>query len=67
MGPRMCYMLATLCVASSLAMVALDSSDLTGGFCLGTLSFAGPLTIVGPIWDMISVSCAVIAGVMCEE
>jgi hypothetical protein len=31
-----------------LALVALGGSDPTSGFCLGTLSFVGPLAIVGP-------------------
>jgi hypothetical protein len=34
MGLRMRHVLATLCVASSLAVVTLGGSDLTGGFCL---------------------------------
>jgi hypothetical protein len=41
-------MLATLYVASSLALVALSGSDPTGGFSLGTLSFIGLSAIVGP-------------------
>jgi hypothetical protein len=60
-------MLATLCVGSSLALVALGSSDPTGRFCLRTLSFAAPSAIVGPIWNMVSVSHAIVVGVMCEE
>jgi hypothetical protein len=62
----MSQMLATLCVASSLALVALSSSDLTGMFCLGTLNIAGPLAIVGPNLDMVPVSHNV-EGVSCEE
>jgi hypothetical protein len=27
----------------------------------------GPSVVMGPIWDTIIVSCAVIAGAMCEE
>jgi hypothetical protein len=60
-------MLATLCVTSSLTLFALGGSYPIGGFCLGTSSFVGPLAIVGPIWDTISRSHAIAAGVMCEE
>jgi hypothetical protein len=35
-------LLVTLCVASSLALVALGSSDLIQEFCLQTLSFDRP-------------------------
>jgi hypothetical protein len=59
-------MMATLCVASSLALVALYGSDLTGGFCLRTQSVAGPSTIMGPILDTVDVSRDV-EGVSCEE
>jgi hypothetical protein len=60
-------MLATLCVALSLALFAMGGADPTGGFCLRTLSFAGPSAIMGPVWDMIVISYAVIAGAMCED
>jgi hypothetical protein len=60
MGPQMRQLLATHCVASSLALVALGGSNPSSGFGLRTLSF-------GTVGDMTSVSCAVIAGVMCEE
>jgi hypothetical protein len=66
MGLRMCQLLATICVTSSLALVTLDGSDLTRESRLQTLSFGKPLSNRGPIWDMTSVSHAVIAGVMCE-
>jgi hypothetical protein len=66
MGPQMCLLLATLCVASSLALFALGYSDLTGGFCLRTLSCHRPTTIVGPILDTIVVSHDV-EGTSCEE
>jgi hypothetical protein len=59
-------MLATLCVASSLTLVALSGFNLTGGFCLGTLRFAGPSAIMGPILDMVVVSHDV-EGVSCDE
>jgi hypothetical protein len=35
-------LLATLCVASSLILVALGGSDPIGSFCLQTLSFGRP-------------------------
>jgi hypothetical protein len=56
MGPRMCQMLATLCVTSALALVALGGSNLTAGFHLGTLSVVGPSTIVVPILDTVAIS-----------
>jgi hypothetical protein len=59
-------MLATLCVALSLALVALGGSDSTGEFLLGTLSIAGPSTIMGPILDMVAIAHDV-EGVSCEE
>jgi hypothetical protein len=66
MGPRMRQMLATLCVASSFTLVALGGSVPTGGFHLGTLSVAGPSTIMGPILDTVVVSHDV-EGTSCEE
>jgi hypothetical protein len=42
-GPKKCQLLVTHCVALSLALVALGSSDPTSGFCLGTLSVGKPL------------------------
>jgi hypothetical protein len=54
-------------VALSLAVFALGGSDPTSEFCLGTLSFAGPSTIVGHVWDMVIISRAIIAGMMREE
>jgi hypothetical protein len=42
MGHWVRQILAILCVASSLALVALDGSDPTGGFHLRTLSFGRP-------------------------
>jgi hypothetical protein len=59
-------MLATLCVESSFALVALGGSDPTGGFRLGTLSVAGPSTIVEPVLDLVAISCDV-EGASCEE
>jgi hypothetical protein len=58
--------MATLCVTLSLTLLALGSADPVGGFCLGTLSFGRPTTIVGPVLDTISISCDVIADTMCE-
>jgi hypothetical protein len=43
-----------------------SDSDPTGGFCLGTLSIAGPLAIMGPILDMVVISHDV-EGTLCEE
>jgi hypothetical protein len=60
-------MLAILCVTLSLALFALGGADSTGGFFLRTLSFASPLAVIGLVWDLIVVSRAVIACVMCEE
>jgi hypothetical protein len=64
---RKCQLQATLCVTLSLALFALGGSDPTGEFFLRTLSLAGPSIIMGPVWDTIVVSHAVIASVMCEE
>jgi hypothetical protein len=64
MGYQMCQLLATLCVASSLA---LGSSNPYSGFCLQTLSFSRPLAIEGAIGDMTFVSLIVVASAMCEE
>jgi hypothetical protein len=38
--------LATICVTLSLALFALGDADLTDGFCLRTLNFGRPTTIV---------------------
>jgi hypothetical protein len=35
----------------SLALFALGGTDLTGGGFLRILSFVGPSTIMGPVWD----------------
>jgi hypothetical protein len=63
MGPRMRQLLATICVASSLALVALGGSDPIDGFRIGTLSFGRPLDNRGPILDTIVVSRDVEGGV----
>jgi hypothetical protein len=42
MGHWMHQLLATLCVASFLALVALGGSDPSSGFRLRTLSFSSP-------------------------
>jgi hypothetical protein len=52
-------MLATLYVASSLALVALGGPDLTGGFRLGTLRVVDTSAIMGPALDTVVVSCNV--------
>jgi hypothetical protein len=41
-----CQLLATLCVALSLAMFALGGADPTGGLFLRTLSIGRPTAIV---------------------
>jgi hypothetical protein len=62
MGYWMRQLLATLCVDSSLGLVALGGSDPTSGFHLRTLSFNKP-----PSQVVTSVSLVVAASVMCEE
>jgi hypothetical protein len=66
MGPRVCQLLATLCVTLSLALFALSGADPTGRLCLRTLSFSRPTAIMGPILDTVIVSRS-IEGVICEE
>jgi hypothetical protein len=56
MGHWMRQLLATLCVASSLALVALGGSNLTGWFHLRTLSFGRPHGNHGPVLDMVAIS-----------
>jgi hypothetical protein len=46
--------------------VALGGAEPAGEFCLRTLVFIRPTTIVGPILDTVAVSRDV-AGTMCEE
>jgi hypothetical protein len=50
MGLQMRQLLATLCVTSSLTLVALSGSDLTGGY---------PTAVMGPILDTVVISCDV--------
>jgi hypothetical protein len=50
----------------SLALFALGGADPAGEFCLGTLSFNRPTTIVGPILDIVVISLVAV-GMMCEE
>jgi hypothetical protein len=52
----MCQLWVTLCVSSSLALVALGGSDPTGGFHLQTLSFGRPHGNHGTIFDTFAVS-----------
>jgi hypothetical protein len=59
--------MATLGVALSLTLFSLGGANSTCKFCLRTLIFGRPMTIFGPVLDMIVVSSAVIAGTMCEE
>jgi hypothetical protein len=66
MGPRVSQLLATLCVALSLALFALGGADPTCVFCLRTLSYSRPMEIVGPVLDTVVVSHAIV-GASCEE
>jgi hypothetical protein len=66
-GLKKCQLLTTLFVALFFTLFALGGSDLTSRFCLGSLSFAGPSVIMGPVWDMATISHAIVASVMCEE
>jgi hypothetical protein len=66
MGLQVCQLLATLCVALSLALFALGSVDLIGVFGLQTLSFSSPTVIVGPVLVMVAVFHNV-EGVICKE
>jgi hypothetical protein len=59
-------MLATLCVATSLALVDLGGSDPSSRFHLGILSIYSPSTIVGPVLDTVAVYHNV-KGASCEE
>jgi hypothetical protein len=52
-APAACHI---LCVALSLPLFALDSTDPTSGFCLGNLSLGMPTTIVGSILDTVVIS-----------
>jgi hypothetical protein len=65
-GSQMCHLVATLCVALSLALFALDVTDLTSGFCLRTLCYRKPMTIMGPVLNTVVVS-HVVEGTLCEE
>jgi hypothetical protein len=66
MGSQVRKLLATLRVALSLALFALGGTDPAGGFCLRTLSYSRPTTIVGSILDTVVVS-RVVVGTSCEE
>jgi hypothetical protein len=66
MGPQLRQLLATLCVASSLALFTWGGADPTGGFCIRTLSYSRPMANMGPILDMVAVSHD-LAGASCEE
>jgi hypothetical protein len=54
MGSRMRQLLATLCVALSLALFAQGGADLADRFCLKTLSYSRPKVIMGPFLDTVS-------------
>jgi hypothetical protein len=60
-------LLATICVALSLTLVALDNSDPSNGFLLRSLSFIRLPTIEGPIGDTTYVSLVGTVGAICEE
>jgi hypothetical protein len=49
-------LLATLCVALSLALFALGGANPAGGFYLRILSVGKPMLCVGIILDMVGVS-----------
>jgi hypothetical protein len=66
MGPWVCPLLATLCVASSLALFAWGDAGLADGFCLWTQSYCRPMRIVGTILDTVAISCDVV-GTSWEE
>jgi hypothetical protein len=66
MGSRTCQLVATIYVASSQALFARGGADLAGGFCLQTLSYRRPTTIMGPALDMDVVSHDVV-GMSCME
>jgi hypothetical protein len=53
MGPRVCQLLATHCVALSLTLSALGGADPIGRFCLETQSISRPMTIMRPILDTV--------------
>jgi hypothetical protein len=56
MGPYVCPLLATLCVALSLTLFALGGVDPTEGFYIQTLSFSRVMIIVRPILDTVVTS-----------
>jgi hypothetical protein len=60
-------LLATLCLALSLALFALGGADLTSAVCLRALSFGKSTAIVGPVLDTVVISHDVIVGMVCEE
>jgi hypothetical protein len=59
-------LLTILCITLSLALFSLGGADSASGFCLRTLSFSRPTTIVGPILDRVVVSHDV-KGMTCDE
>jgi hypothetical protein len=66
MGSQARQLLVTLCVDLSLALFALDGTGPTSGFCLRTLSYSRPTTIVGHILDTIVIS-HVVVGMLYKE
>jgi hypothetical protein len=65
-GSQAHQLLATLYVASSLALFAWGGADLAGKFCLRTLIYCRRTTIVRPILDAVAISHDVV-GMSCEE
>jgi hypothetical protein len=66
MGSQVRQLLVILCVTLSLALFTLGDADLTDGFYLRTLRYSRPMTIMGPVLDIIIVS-RVIVDTSCEE
>jgi hypothetical protein len=63
---QMCQVVATPCVAWSLALVPFGGSDPSGRFHLQILNIGGPTIIVSPVLDTVAVSLDV-EGVIREE
>jgi hypothetical protein len=59
-------LLATYCVASSLALFTRGGTDSAGEFCLQTLSYCRTMAIMGPILDTVVVSHDVVVA-LCKE
>jgi hypothetical protein len=66
MGSWVHQLLATICVILSLTLFALGNADPVGEFCIRTLSYSRPMTIMEPILDTVIIS-RVVVGTSCEE